>query len=185
MSEKRLRQSRFPTIFPTSFIALESAKTKINRKEIYHKDVVRVGQFAAGAEKLHEVVELPMDVTADGHRRGDRLHVGLLEQKLLHLRNIVRRKRVGEKEKIKWKTRGRCKGGNAATPAALHERAYVFAELLEVGLGEVLALASLLQPAVHLGYARTVHRTLPHAHALESTSTVPWTGKSRACSCVA
>lgn len=55
----------------------------------YHEDVVGLGDLAADPEQLEEVVELAVDVAADGDRRRDRLHVGFLEQKLLHLHGVT------------------------------------------------------------------------------------------------
>lgn len=61
-------------------------------------------------EELHQVMELPMDVSAHGHRAVHWLHVGLLDEDLLH----------------------------------------VFAEGLELVLGEVLALLHLRDPQIQI-----------------------------------
>ena len=50
--------------------------------EVAHEDVVGVGAVAAGLEQRLQVVELAVDVAADRDRRGDRLDVGLLQEKI-------------------------------------------------------------------------------------------------------
>ena len=51
----------------------------------HHEDVARLGALPARAEELEQVVELPMNVAADGHRAGDGVHRRLLEHDLLHV----------------------------------------------------------------------------------------------------
>ena len=51
--------------------------------EVPHEYVVGVRDVPARLQQLEEVVELSVDVAADGHRRAHRLHVALLHQQLL------------------------------------------------------------------------------------------------------
>eukprot|EP00166_Cyanidium_caldarium_P005435 ctg_660.g351 len=51
--------------------------------KVAHEDVRGGRHVAAGAEQFEEVVELAMNVAADGYRRGDRLHVALVDEQLL------------------------------------------------------------------------------------------------------
>lgn len=44
--------------------------------------------FSSDAEKLEEVVELAVNVTANGHGRSDGLHVALFQKALLDLEHI-------------------------------------------------------------------------------------------------
>ena len=44
-----------------------------------------------GGEELHQVVELAVDVAAHRHGAVDRLHVGLLDEDLLHLNGFITR----------------------------------------------------------------------------------------------
>lgn len=61
----------------------------------YHEDVVGLGDLATNPEELEEIIELAVDVAADGNWGGDRLHVGLLQEKLLHLHvKTTRRKDI-------------------------------------------------------------------------------------------
>ena len=50
-----------------------------------HEDVARGRALAAGAEELEQVVELAVNVAADGDRAGDGVHRGLLQHELLHV----------------------------------------------------------------------------------------------------
>ena len=52
---------------------------------VTHEKVVGVRAAATDAEELHEVVELAVDIAADGHRATHGLHVGLLNQNLAGL----------------------------------------------------------------------------------------------------
>jgi hypothetical protein len=45
---------------------------------ITHEQVIRIGTLTAYLEQLHEVMELAMDVTADGDGASNFLHIGLL-----------------------------------------------------------------------------------------------------------
>lgn len=54
---------------------------------VAHEQVVGVGAAAAYPEQLHQVVELAVHVTTNGHRAFHLLHVRLLRQYLLSLRN--------------------------------------------------------------------------------------------------
>ena len=51
--------------------------------EITHEDVAGVGDLTALFEKLEEVMELTVDITADGDRGTDGLHIAFLDQDLL------------------------------------------------------------------------------------------------------
>jgi len=51
--------------------------------EITHEDVAGVGDLTALFEKLEEVMELTVDITADGDRGADGLHIAFLDQDLL------------------------------------------------------------------------------------------------------
>lgn len=62
---------------------LQAVVSSVNK--VTHEDVVCVGQLTSCAEELKEVIELTVDITTDGDRAVDRLHVRLLEQELLDL----------------------------------------------------------------------------------------------------
>ena len=51
----------------------------------HHEDVAGLWALAAGAEQLEQVMELPVDVPADRHWAGHRVHCALLEHDLLHV----------------------------------------------------------------------------------------------------
>lgn len=51
----------------------------------HHENIIRLGHMPPSREELHQVMELPMDVSAHGHRAVHWLHVGLLDEDLLHL----------------------------------------------------------------------------------------------------
>ena len=51
----------------------------------YHEDVVCVRNLTTSAEQFKKIVELSMDVSADGDRAGDGLDVGFFQKKLLYL----------------------------------------------------------------------------------------------------
>ena len=53
--------------------------------EVTHEDVLGVGDLAALFEKLEQVVELTMDVTANCHGCAHGLHVAFLDKDLLDL----------------------------------------------------------------------------------------------------
>ena len=53
--------------------------------KVAHEDVAGVRALAAVAEELEQIVKLPVDVAADGHRARHRLHCALLEHDLLHV----------------------------------------------------------------------------------------------------
>jgi len=55
------------------------------RRRSYHENVVGHGDLTTNPEELQQVVELTVDVTADGDGSRNRLDVGLLEKELLHL----------------------------------------------------------------------------------------------------
>jgi len=50
--------------------------------EVAHEDVVGVGDLAASPEELFQVVELAVNVAADGDGREDRLHIRLLQEQV-------------------------------------------------------------------------------------------------------
>ena len=52
--------------------------------EVAHEDVVGVGDLAASTEELFQVVELAVNVAADGDGREHRLHIGLLQEQVTH-----------------------------------------------------------------------------------------------------
>jgi len=52
--------------------------------EVAHENVVGQGDLTTNPEELQQVVELTVDVTADGDGSRNRLDVGLLEKELLH-----------------------------------------------------------------------------------------------------
>lgn len=52
---------------------------------VTHEEVVGVGRVAADTEKLHEIVELTVDITTDGDGAAHRLDVGLFHQDLARL----------------------------------------------------------------------------------------------------
>lgn len=47
---------------------------------VAHEEIIGVRSFAADAKKLDEIVELPVNVAADGDRTFDGLHVPFLHQ---------------------------------------------------------------------------------------------------------
>mmetsp|Transcript_6233 Transcript_6233/g.18937 ORF Transcript_6233/g.18937 Transcript_6233/m.18937 type:complete len:205 (-) Transcript_6233:40-654(-) len=53
--------------------------------KVAHEEVVRVRTLATDLEELLEIVELAMNISADGHRSVHTLHVPLLDQDLLGL----------------------------------------------------------------------------------------------------
>ena len=53
--------------------------------QAHHEDVARLGALAARPEQLEQVVELSVDVSADRHWAGHRVHCALLEHDLLHV----------------------------------------------------------------------------------------------------
>mmetsp|Transcript_39432 Transcript_39432/g.127611 ORF Transcript_39432/g.127611 Transcript_39432/m.127611 type:complete len:314 (-) Transcript_39432:100-1041(-) len=53
--------------------------------EIAHEDVARLRAGASAVEQLQQVVELAVDVAADGDRRLHRLHRRLFQHQLLHI----------------------------------------------------------------------------------------------------
>ena len=52
---------------------------------VAHKEIVGIRRVAADAEQLHQVVKLAVDITANGNRAADRLHVGFFHQDLASL----------------------------------------------------------------------------------------------------
>jgi hypothetical protein len=50
--------------------------------EVAHEQVIRVWHVAAYAEQFHQVVELPVDVTADGDRGIDRDDISFFDEQL-------------------------------------------------------------------------------------------------------
>ena len=52
---------------------------------VTHEQVVRVGRLATDLEELEQVVELAVDVTADGHRGAHLLHVRLVDEDFFRL----------------------------------------------------------------------------------------------------
>ena len=52
---------------------------------IAHEKIIGVGQLATQSEELLEVMELSVNVSADGHRSLDRLHVALFHKDLFRL----------------------------------------------------------------------------------------------------
>ena len=52
---------------------------------VTHEQVVGVRGLPSNFEKLAQIVELTVDVTADGHRGAHLLHVGLVNQDFLSL----------------------------------------------------------------------------------------------------
>lgn len=65
---------------------------------VTHEEVVRVGELSANHEKLTQVVELTVDIAADGHGSHHVLHVRLVDQDLFRL-----------KEKEHWSVNSRVK----------------------------------------------------------------------------
>lgn len=61
---------------------------------VAHKQVVRLRGGAPDPEQLHQVVELAVDVAADGHGALDGLHIRLIDQQFPCLRVTGRRPRV-------------------------------------------------------------------------------------------
>jgi len=53
----------------------------------HHENIVRLWDVAPRREELHQVMELPMDVTANRHGAVHRLNVRLFDEDLLHLDN--------------------------------------------------------------------------------------------------
>ena len=51
----------------------------------HHEDIARVRAFTAIAEELQQIVELPMNISTDGHWALHWLHRALLEHQLLHI----------------------------------------------------------------------------------------------------
>jgi hypothetical protein len=62
-----------------------SAGAERRRGGITHEEIVCVGHVAADAEKLHQVVELAMNVAAYRYRRRDGNHVALFYEELTGL----------------------------------------------------------------------------------------------------
>ena len=55
---------------------------------IAHEQVVRVWRLPTDLEQLSEIVELPMDVSANGDRGSDLLHVRLIYKDFFCLKNF-------------------------------------------------------------------------------------------------
>merc|ERR1712223_679821 len=53
--------------------------------EITHEDVASVRDLATLFKELKQVMELPMNITANGDRRAHGLHIAFLDQDLLNL----------------------------------------------------------------------------------------------------
>ena len=53
---------------------------------ISHEQVIRVGATAADLEQLHQVVELPVNVPANGDRASHRLHIAHSHEHLTRLK---------------------------------------------------------------------------------------------------
>ena len=65
-------------------------KRRGNRKKkaeiaAHHEDVIRVRQLTSRFEELHHIIELAVDITADGDGARDGLYVRLFQQELLDL----------------------------------------------------------------------------------------------------
>jgi hypothetical protein len=112
-----------------------------------------VRHLPARREQLEEVVELSVDVAADGDGAVDRLDVGLLDEDLLDLRGglvevvdevFLRPRERSVRSKEKKKTNRRRSQKNKK-PLAYH-----LAQRLELVLLEVLALPQALYPLVQV-----------------------------------
>ena len=56
---------------------------------VTHEEVVGVGRLTSNLEKLAQIVELTMDVTADRHWCTHLLHVGLIDQNFFRLNSRI------------------------------------------------------------------------------------------------
>mmetsp|Transcript_6523 Transcript_6523/g.14256 ORF Transcript_6523/g.14256 Transcript_6523/m.14256 type:complete len:206 (-) Transcript_6523:14-631(-) len=95
---------------------------------VAHEQVVRVRRLSSDAEQLHQVVELPVDVTTDGHGAVDRLNILFLDQNV----------------------------------------ASFVAQLLDLVLGQVLALVELLNPGIQLAVLLCFGSHLAKARAIRN-----------------
>jgi hypothetical protein len=54
--------------------------------KVPHKHIRRIRHLPSKSEQLHQVIELAVDITANGDWGGYGLHVAFLQQVLFHLR---------------------------------------------------------------------------------------------------
>ena len=63
----------------------QRARVRQAAAHTHHENVARLRALSAVAKELEQVVELAVDVAADGDRALNRVHRALLEHQLLHV----------------------------------------------------------------------------------------------------